>query len=178
MLSVRCLSVLSVTLVYYGQTVEWNKTKLGMVVGLGPGHIVSDGDLLPLQKRGTAFLQFSAHVHCGQTAGWIKMPLGMAVGFGPGDIVRWGPAPRQKAGHNLPTNFWRMFIVAKRSPISATAELLLVLRLLLWPPYVIRGPLYFCTVIYIFFFYLLFLPRLISAVAGWMSTILWHMVWP
>jgi len=32
-------------------------------------------------------------------------------------------------------------------------------------------------------FYLLlllssFFPRLISAAAGWMSTILWHMVWP
>jgi len=24
----------------------------------------------------------------------------------------------------------------------------------------------------------LFIPHLISAVAGWMSTILWHMVWP
>jgi len=24
----------------------------------------------------------------------------------------------------------------------------------------------------------LFFPRLISAAAGWMSTTLWHMVWP
>ena len=32
---------------------------------------------------------------------------------------------------------------------------------------------------YIFsFFFLLFFPRLISAVADWMSTILVHMVWP
>ena len=30
----------------------------------------------------------------------------------------------------------------------------------------------------IFFFYLSFFPRLISAVGDWMSTILWHMVWP
>jgi len=47
--------------------------------------------------------------------------------------------------------------------------------LLLWPPYVIGGPLYFCPVISIFFFYLIlsfFIPRLISAAADWMSTIL------
>ena len=40
-----------------------------------------------------------------------------------------------------------------------------------------RGALYFCPVIS---FYLLssFFPRLISAAAGWMSTILCNMVWP
>ena len=38
--------------------------------------------------------------------------------------------------------------------------------------------LYFCPVISIFFFYLCFFPRLISAVGDWMSTILPHMVWP
>jgi len=43
-----CLSLLSVTLVYCGQTVEWIKTKLGMMVGLG--HIVLDGDPAPRQK--------------------------------------------------------------------------------------------------------------------------------
>jgi len=43
-----CLSVcLSVTLVYCGQTVEWIKMKHGMQVGLGPGHIVLDGDRGP-----------------------------------------------------------------------------------------------------------------------------------
>jgi len=36
-------------------------------------------------------------------------------------------------------------------------------------------PLYFCPVVSIFF---LFFPRLISAVADWMSTILRHMMWP
>ena len=39
-----CLSVLSVTLVYYGQTVGWITMKLGMQVDLGPGHIALDGD--------------------------------------------------------------------------------------------------------------------------------------
>jgi len=46
MLSDRCLcvlSVLSVTLVYCGQTVAWSNMKLGMQVGLGPDHIVLDG---------------------------------------------------------------------------------------------------------------------------------------
>jgi len=38
-----CLSVLSVTLVHCGQ-VWWIKMKLGMQVGLGPGHTVLDGD--------------------------------------------------------------------------------------------------------------------------------------
>jgi len=54
-----CLSVclscpvcLSVTLVYCGQTVGWIKMKLGMHVGLSPGHIVSDGDQLPSPKMG------------------------------------------------------------------------------------------------------------------------------
>ena len=34
-------------LLYCGQTVGWIKMKLGMVVGLGPGNIVLDGDLAP-----------------------------------------------------------------------------------------------------------------------------------
>jgi len=51
---------------------------------------------------------------------------------------------------------------------------------LLWPPYVIRQAIIFLP----FGFYLLsflsssFFPRLISAAADWMSTILPHMVWP
>jgi len=49
-----CLSVLSVTLVYYGQTVGWIKMNLGMRVGLGPGNIVLDGDPAPLPQRGSA----------------------------------------------------------------------------------------------------------------------------
>ena len=52
-----CLSCLSVTLVYCGQTVECIK----IVVGLGPGHIVLDGkEALPSQKGHSP--QFSAHV--------------------------------------------------------------------------------------------------------------------
>jgi len=52
--------------------------KLGMEVGLGPSHIVLDGDPA-LSPKGTQPPQFSDHVCCGQTAEWIKMPLGREV---------------------------------------------------------------------------------------------------
>jgi len=84
--------------------------KLRMEVSLGPRHIVLDGDPAP---------QISAHVYCGQMAEWIKMPLGSEVDLGPGHIVL-DPHPK---GHSSPPSFRPMFIVAKRSPISATAEL-------------------------------------------------------
>jgi len=59
-----------------------------MEVGLGPGHIVLDGDPAPLPKKGAQpFLQFSAHVYCDQTAGLIKMKLGMQIGLGPSHTV-------------------------------------------------------------------------------------------
>jgi len=73
--------------VYCGQTVVWIKMKLGMQVGLGPGHIVLNGDPAPPSPKGRSPHKFSAHVCCGQTAGWIKMALGMEVGLDPSDIV-------------------------------------------------------------------------------------------
>jgi len=85
--------------------------KLGMQVGLSPGHIVLDGDPAPPKKGHNP--QFSAHVHCGQKAGSIKMSLGMEVGLGPGNFVRWGPSsPPPKKGGTVP-NF-RLMSVAKR----------------------------------------------------------------
>jgi len=69
------------------------KMALGMEVGLGPVHIVLDGDTAPLLQKGQS-PHFSAHLYCGQTAGCIKMPLGMEVGLNPGDFVLDGdPAP-------------------------------------------------------------------------------------
>jgi len=141
--------------------------KLGVEVGLSPGHIVSDGDSAPLPQRHSP--QFSAYVCCGQTAGWIKMPIGREVGLSPGHIVLDGDP--QKKGHSPPPhfsagvccgqwlvgemplgtkvslgpghivldgdpavpikahspNFQPMSIVTKQSPISATAEHLLIL---------------------------------------------------
>ena len=58
--------------------------KLGMDVGLGPSHIVLDGDPDPPKRAQPPFL---AHVCCGQMAGWIKIPLGIEVGLGSGHIV-------------------------------------------------------------------------------------------
>jgi len=98
--TVVCLSVLSVTLVYCGQTVGWINMPLGMEVGLRPGNIVLDGDLAP--PKGHNSPQFSTHVYCSQTAGWIKMPLGAEVGLGSGHIVRWGPSSPDGKGHSSP----------------------------------------------------------------------------
>jgi len=60
---------------------------LGMEVGLGPGHIMLDGDPAPLPKKGAQPPPFSADVCCGQTAEWIKMPLDTRP-----HSVTWGPS--------------------------------------------------------------------------------------
>jgi len=77
-----------------------------MQVGLGPGHIVLDGNPSPVPKNG-AEPPFSAHFYCGQTAGYIKMSLGMAVGLSrPGDFVLDGdPATLPKRGRSPPPIF-------------------------------------------------------------------------
>jgi len=77
---------------------------LGIEVGLGPGHIVLEGDPAPLPlKGGRNSTQFSAHFYCGQTVGCIKMPLDTEVDLDPGLIVLDGdPAPPQKGGHSPP----------------------------------------------------------------------------
>jgi len=50
----------------------------------------------------------------------------MDVGLTPGDIVLdWDPTPPQKGAQQPPPNFLTHFALA-RSPISATAELLLL----------------------------------------------------
>jgi len=58
------------------------------------------------------------------------MPLGTEVGLGRGHIVLDGhPAPPRKGSQQPPT-FRPMSIVAKRSPISATAEMGVKIKLL------------------------------------------------
>jgi len=70
---------------------------LGMEVGLGPGHIVLDGDPAALPKKGgrapsQTFSPFPLWPN-----GW--MPLGMEVGLSPGDFVLDGdPDPIPKTG--------------------------------------------------------------------------------
>jgi len=96
--TVVCLSCLSVTFVHCGQMVGRIKMKLGMQVGLGPGHIVLDGDPAPPSPKGNN-PQFSAHICCRQMAAWIKMSLGMELGLGPGDFVLDGdPASPSQRG--------------------------------------------------------------------------------
>ena len=116
MLSDRCpvLSVcLSVTLVHCGQTVERFKMKLGVRVGLGPGHIVLDGDPARLPTEVEPPPQFLAHFYCGETAGCIKMPRGMEVGLSPRGFVLDGePDPSSQKGGGAP-NFRPTSIVAK-----------------------------------------------------------------
>jgi len=64
------LSVLYVPLVHCGQTFRWIKIKLGMQVGLGPGHIVLDGDPGPAPRKGHS-PQFLAHICCGHMTAWM-----------------------------------------------------------------------------------------------------------
>ena len=95
-----CPVCLSVTLVYCGETVGRIKTKLGKQVGLGPGHIVLDGNPGPLPKKDSP--QFSVHFCSGQMAPWIKMPLCRKVALDPSDIQSdEDPAsPSLKSGHS------------------------------------------------------------------------------
>ena len=89
MLSVRCLSVLSVCNVRAMWPNGW-----------------TDQDETWHAGRPRPCPKFSAHVYCGQTAGWIRIPLGTEVGLGPGDIVLGGdPAPSTKGGTAAPSTF-------------------------------------------------------------------------
>ena len=55
--------------------------KLGMQVGLGPGHIVLDGNpaLSPQRDAAPNFRPMLVVAKWLEFAGWIKMPLGMEV---------------------------------------------------------------------------------------------------
>jgi len=75
-----CMSVCNVGVLWPNGWTDQNETCLE--VGLGPGHIVLDGDPAPPPKGHSPKFWNS-----GQTAGWIKMPLGTDVGLSPGDIV-------------------------------------------------------------------------------------------
>jgi len=79
---------------------------LGMEVGLGPGHILLDGDPAPPPKKvADRPLSIVAKRR------WIKMPLGTEVGLHPGYIVLDAACPPQKG---TAPNFWPMSIEAKR----------------------------------------------------------------
>ena len=146
------------------QASEWVKMPLGTEVGLGHSDVVLDGDPAPTTEHITAtFRPMSIWPN-----GWMDQDATWYRGRSRSrpHCVRWGHSSLPERGTAAPS-FRPMFIVAKQSPI-------------LWPPYVIGGPLYFCPVISIFlsFFFLLFFPRLISAATDRMSAILLHMAWP
>jgi len=107
-----------------GQTAGWTKTPLCMEVGFGPGDCVRWGPSYP-QKKGHMHPPPPnlSHVYCGLTAGWMKTPLGMEVDLGTGhillDVV---PAVRERA---TAAPSYSPCLLWPRSPISATAELLL-----------------------------------------------------
>jgi len=77
--------------------------KLGMQVGLGPGHIVLDRDPALPPPKGHSLPQFSAHICCHQMVRWIKVPFGREVGLSPSNIVLDGdPALPPPYGHRPP----------------------------------------------------------------------------
>ena len=86
------------------------------------------GTQLPFLTKGGTAPQFSTHIYCRKMVGWIKIPFGGKVGLGPGQATlcymgtQLSPPPPKRG---TAPNFRPMSIVAKRSPISATAERLL-----------------------------------------------------
>jgi len=111
MLSVRCLSVLSETLVYCGQTVSWIKMKLRVQVGLGPVHIVLDVHPASPPQKGRSPI---SGLYLLWPNGWMDQDA-TCYGGRPRPrrlCVRWGHrSPLQKGGRALP-KFRPMFIVA------------------------------------------------------------------
>jgi len=105
--------------VYCDQTAGWIKIPLGTGRPQPRRYCVRWGTQLPLRKVHSP--HFSAHIYCVQMAGWIKMPLGMELGLSQGHIVLDGDLAPPKRGA-VPPDFRPVYIVAKGSTISATAE--------------------------------------------------------
>jgi len=92
-------------------------------LGLSLGDIVLDGDPASPPQNGHSS-RFLANVCCGQIAEWMKTPLSKEVDLGQGHIaLDWDPVPPRK-GHSSSPLFGPC-LLWPRSPISATAELLL-----------------------------------------------------
>ena len=119
-------------------TAGWINMALGMEVGLGPGHIVLDGDPAPFPKRGQSPSIFGLCLLWSN--GWMDQDATLYGGrLQPRrHCVRWGPSPPPQKGGRAPQS--SIFGPAKgaqqpfplfgpcplwpRSPISATSELL------------------------------------------------------
>ena len=114
MLSVRCLSVLSVRLVLWRNV--WTDQDETWQAGRPQPrpHCVRWGRSSPPAKGGgTPFPNFRPISVVAKWHGWIKMPLGMEVGLSPSDIVLDGDQlPSPKRGWSTP-NFRPISVVAK-----------------------------------------------------------------
>jgi len=109
---------------YCRQTAGCIKIPLGMEVGLSPGDFVLDGDPASAPLKGHS-PQSVSNVRGGQTTGWMKTALGTEVDLGPGHIVLDGVAALRERGTAAP-HLFSPCLLWPRSPISATAELLLI----------------------------------------------------
>ena len=106
------MSVLSVTLVYCGQTVRCIKMKLDTEVGLGPGHVVLDGDPAPTPKGHSPqswHMSVVAKRLDGSSCHLVRRQASAQATLLDGD-----PALPQNRGHSSPPPLFGPFIVAKR----------------------------------------------------------------
>jgi len=89
-------------LVYCGQMVGWIKMKLGMQVGLGPGHTVLDGDPAPPPQKGHSPPIFGPYLLWQN--GWMDQVATWYVGRPrpKRHCVRWGPSCPSPEGAQLP----------------------------------------------------------------------------
>ena len=93
-----------------------------MEVGLGGGHVVLDGNPAPPKRAQTPPIFTPCLLW---PNGWMDQDVTW-YGCKPRPTVtcvRWGPIP-SKGATEVPPTFLPMSIVAKWSPISATAEFL------------------------------------------------------
>ena len=78
------------------QTGRWIKMSLATEVGLGPGHIVLDGDAAPPKGAQQHCPLFGPCLLWQNGYRWIKMPLTTEVGLDPCHIMLDGdPAPKR-----------------------------------------------------------------------------------
>jgi len=117
-LSYRTVVCLPVTSVYCGQTVGWTKMKLGVQVGLSPGHIALDGDPAPPPLKGTRPPVFGRCLLWPN--GWMDED---ATWYGSRPqprphCVRQGPNSLRERGTAASPSFWRMSVVATVAHLS------------------------------------------------------------
>jgi len=102
-------------LVYCCQTAGWIKMALGMKVGLGPRHVVLDGDPAPVPPKKGAKPNFRPMCIVAKQLDGSRCHLAGRQASAQATALDGTELP-PKGGHNL--NFWHMSIVAKRLDAS------------------------------------------------------------